>query len=112
MTGSRKSTIACTLLVAAATLVIVVSATRGGFGQQAVIPTHKALSTGEPEGKYVEKDDRGRVVIVFEQVRSIDVRDHWASLEIIENDQLATLMLPRENVKYIKSWPIESDERK
>ena len=97
MTGSRKSTIACTLLVAAATLVIVVSATRGGFGQQAVIPTHKALSTGE---------------IVFEQVRSIDVRDHWASLEIIENDQLATLMLPRENVKYIKSWPIESDERK
>ena len=45
----------------------------------------------------------------FEGVTEVAFDDDWAVLSMVENDEKATLVLPRESLVYLKVWEVKED---
>ena len=60
------------------------------------------MSFPEPSAVSPDKD--------FEDVRRITVLDEWVELVVREDEDEATLLVPRDKVVYLKAWPVKEPE--
>lgn len=106
---ARRAGGAFVVVLVVAILGVVVA--RGGAGpQSAVGRLGDAGDSPVLRGSYYVQLKTREDYSIFEDVRLVILKPDWVILELMQDDQISSLMLPREAVSFIKSWENKEEE--